>query len=273
VPVLYIVATPIGNLEDISVRALRILGQVKLIAAEDTRTTRHLLEKYEIKTKLTSYYEHSNRKKIDYLIQTLKENDVAVVSEAGMPGISDAGYELITEAINNNIQVVVVPGASAVVTALVASGFPSDQFIYTGFLPRTRGARQQFLKTIADEKRTIVAFEAPHRLLKSLEDINIILGDRNLAICRELTKKYEEVFRGTVSQSIQHFSQPRGEFTIVIEGQKSSVKHIDESIREMMIELRGGGLTAQEAIKLLVEKTGVSRKELYSLWISIKKGE
>lgn len=267
-PVLYIVATPIGNLEDISIRALRILGQVKLIAAEDTRTTRHLLDKYEIKTKLTSYYEHSKRNKIDYLIQILKENDVAVVSEAGMPGISDASYELVQEAVKNNIQVVVIPGASAVITALVASGLPADQFVYIGFLPRTQKARQHFLETVADEQRTMVAFEAPHRLLKSLEDIKMVLGDRNIAICRELTKKYEEIFRATVSESIQHFSQPRGEFTLVIEGLKPEVKHIDETVREMMIKLRKEGMTAREAVSKMVAETGVSRKELYSLWIS-----
>jgi 16S rRNA (cytidine1402-2'-O)-methyltransferase len=273
VPVLYIVATPIGNLEDISIRALRILGQVKLIAAEDTRTTRHLLEKYEIKTKLTSFYEHSKHKKIDYLIQTLKENDVAVVSEAGMPGISDAGYELITEAINNNIRVVVVPGASAVITALIASGLPADQFVYTGFLPRMRKARQQFLQTLVNEKRTMVVFEAPHRLLKSLEDIKTVMGDRKIAVCRELTKKYEEIYRGTVSQSIGYFTQPRGEFTIIIEGVKPPAKHVNESIKEMMMELSGQGMTSREAINEIANKTGVSKKELYSLWISIRKGE
>ena len=268
---LYIVATPIGNLEDVSIRALRILKQVKLIAAEDTRTTRHLLDKYEIKTKLTSYYEHSRRSKIDYLIQILKEDDVAVVSEAGMPGISDAGYELVHEAIKNNIQVVVVPGASAVITALVASGLPADRFTYTGFLPRAQKARQQFLQTIANEQSTIVVFEAPHRLLKSLEDIKMVLGDRNIAVCREMTKKYEEVFRGTVSESIQHFNRPRGEFTLVIAGAGPDNKVIDGSVREMMLKLYKEGVTAREAVTRMMQETGVSRKELYSLWISIKK--
>ena len=270
-PVLYIVATPIGNLEDISIRALRILKQVKLVAAEDTRTTRNLLDKYEIKTKLTSYYEHSRRNKIDYIIQVLKESDVAVVSEAGMPGISDAGYELVQEAVQNNIKVVVIPGASAVITALVGSGLPADQFIYTGFLPRTQKARRQFLQNLADEQRTIVAFEAPHRLLKSLEDIKLILEDRNIAVCREMTKKYEEIFRGTVSESIQHFSQPRGEFTLVIEGAKTADKKIDGNVREKMLNLQQEGLTAREGVARMMQETGVSRKELYSLWISMKK--
>jgi 16S rRNA (cytidine1402-2'-O)-methyltransferase len=271
VPVLYIVATPIGNLEDISIRALRILKQVKLIAAEDTRTTRNLLDKYEIKTKLTSYYEHSRRNKIDYILQVLREDDVAVVSEAGMPGISDAGYELVQQAVQNNIKVVVIPGASAVITALVLSGLPADQFIYTGFLPRAQKARKQFLQTVVEEQRTIVAFEAPHRLLKSLGDIKLVMGDRKIAVCREMTKKYEEIFRGTVSESIEHFSQPRGEFTLVIEGAGTIEKQIDGNIREKMLSLRKKGLTAREAVALMVKETGVSRKELYSLWISIKK--
>jgi 16S rRNA (cytidine1402-2'-O)-methyltransferase len=271
VPVLYIVATPIGNLEDISIRALRVLKQVKLIAAEDTRTTRYLLDKYEIKTKLTSYYEHSRRNKIGYIIQVLKESDVAVVSEAGMPGISDAGYELVQEAVKNNIKVVVIPGASAVITALVASGLPADQFIYTGFLPRTQKARRQFLQNLVDEQRTIVAFEAPHRLLKSLQDVILVLGDRDIAVCREMTKKYEEIFRGSVSESIQHFSQPRGEFTLVIEGARPDVKHIDDSIKEKMLNLQQEGVTAREAVARMMKETGVSRKELYSLWISLKK--
>ena len=272
-PVLYVVATPIGNLEDISLRALRILGQVKLIAAEDTRTTRHLLDKYDIKTKLTSYYEHNKLKKLDYILKVLKDNDVALVSDAGMPGISDTGYELISEAINNDIRVVPVPGASAVITALVASGLPSHQFIYIGFLPRSQKARRQLLKTVAGEERTIIAFEAPHRLLKALEDIRQELGDRDIAVCRELTKKYEEIFRGKVSRSIEYFNKPKGEFTIVIEGCKPARKHVDVTVRGMMTELYQKGVTAREAVDIISNKTGVSRKELYSLWISIKEGE
>jgi len=216
--VLYVIATPIGNLEDISLRALRLLREVKLIAAEDTRTTRHLLNAHNIKTPLTSYHEHSKRAKLDYLLNYLEKEDLALVSEAGMPGLSDPGYELIVAAIERGISVVPIPGASAVITALVVSGLPTDQFLYIGFLPRRKGQRQRLLSSIVDEPRTIVAFETPHRLREALSDIEEILGNRRLSICRELTKVHEEIFRGRVSQAREHFAEPRGEFTLVIEG-------------------------------------------------------
>jgi 16S rRNA (cytidine1402-2'-O)-methyltransferase len=217
-PVLYVIATPIGNLEDISLRALRILQEVKLIAAEDTRTTRHLLSAHNIKTPLTSYHEHSKRAKLDYLLDYLRKEDLALVSEAGMPGLSDPGYELIVAAIEHGISVVPIPGASAVITALVVSGLPTDQFLYVGFLPRRKGQRQRLLSSIVDEPRTIVAFETPHRLREALSDIEESLGNRRISICRELTKVHEEIFRGRVSQAREHFDEPRGEFTLVIEG-------------------------------------------------------
>jgi len=218
VPALYVIATPIGNLEDISLRALRLLREVKLIAAEDTRTTRRLLNAYDIKTTLTSYHEHSKRAKLDYLLGYLEQEDLALVSEAGMPGLSDPGYELIVAAIGRGISVVPIPGASAVVTALVVSGLPTDQFLYLGFLPRRQGQRQRLIGSIADEPRTIVAFETRHRIREALSDIEEILGDRRLSVCRELTKVHEEIFRGRVSQAKEHFAEPRGEFSLVIEG-------------------------------------------------------
>jgi len=217
-PVLYVIATPIGNLEDISLRALRLLQEVKLIAAEDTRTTRHLLNAHNIKTPLTSYHEHSKRAKLDYLLDYLEKENLALVSEAGMPGLSDPGYELIVAAIERGISVVPIPGASAVITALVVSGLPTDQFLYVGFLPRRKGQRQRLLSSIVDEPRTIVAFETPHRIREALSDIEAILGDRRLSVCRELTKVHEEIFRGRVSQAREHFAEPRGEFSLVIEG-------------------------------------------------------
>jgi 16S rRNA (cytidine1402-2'-O)-methyltransferase len=217
-PVLYVIATPIGNLEDISLRALRLLQEVKLIAAEDTRTTRHLLNAHNIKTPLTSYHEHSKRAKLDYLLNYLDKEDIALVSEAGMPGLSDPGYELIIAAIERGISVVPIPGASAVITALVVSGLPTDQFLYLGFLPRRKGQRQRLLSSIVDEPRTTVAFETPHRLREALSDIEGILGNRRLSVCRELTKVHEEIFRGRVSQAREYFAEPRGEFSLVIEG-------------------------------------------------------
>jgi len=218
VPALYVIATPIGNLEDISLRALRLLREVKLIAAEDTRTTRRLLTAYDIKTPLTSYHEHSKRAKLDYILDYLEKEDLALVSEAGMPGLSDPGYELIVAAIGRGISVVPIPGASAVITALVVSGLPTDQFVYVGFLPRRKGQRQRLLNSIAEDRRTIVAFETRHRLTEGLNEIAEILGDRRLCVCRELTKVHEEIFRGRVSQAREHFAEPRGEFSLVIEG-------------------------------------------------------
>ena len=216
--ILYVVATPIGNLEDISLRALRVLREVKLIAAEDTRKTRRLLNAYNIETPLTSYHEHSKRAKLDYLLGYLEKEDLALVSEAGMPGLSDPGYDLIVAAVERGISVVSVPGPSAVITALVVSGLPTDQFVFVGFLPRRKGQRQRLLRSISDEARTIVAFEAPHRVREALTDIEEILGDRRVSVCRELTKVHEEVFRGRMSQAREHFAEPRGEFSLVIEG-------------------------------------------------------
>jgi 16S rRNA (cytidine1402-2'-O)-methyltransferase len=217
-PVLYVVATPIGNLEDISLRALRILREVGLIAAEDTRRTRRLLNAYGIDTPLTSYHEHSKKAKLDRLLDHLDREDLALVSEAGMPGLSDPGYKLVVTAVDRGIPVVPVPGPSAVITALVVSGLPTDKFVYIGFLPRRKGQRQRVLSSMSEESRTIVAFEAPHRLREALTDIGEILGDRRVSVCRELTKVHEEIFRGRVSQASEHFAQPKGEFSLVIEG-------------------------------------------------------
>ena len=271
--VLYIIATPIGNLEDISLRALRLLGQVKLIAAEDTRTTRNLLKAYNIKNKVTSYYEHTKISKLDYILNHLMEGDVALVSDAGMPGLSDTGYELVSAAIERGFQVIPVPGPSAPITALVSSGLPTDQFIYLGFLPRRKPERQRLLQSINCETRTIVAFEAPHRLLATFKDMLDIIGDRQIAVCRELTKIHEEIFRGTLSQAISHFTQPRGEFTLVIQGGETKKKDIDFSIELELNKLFKQGLSAKEAISQLHSISKVSKKSLYKIWINFKKGE
>ena len=272
-PTLYIVATPIGNLEDISLRALRLLKQVKLIAAEDTRTARKLLNAYDIKTPLTSYYEHNKRAKLGYLLDCLKEKDVALVSEAGMPGLSDPGYELIAAAIEHGISVVPVPGASAVITALVVSGLPSNEFLYLGFLPRRQSARQRLFKSLAEEPWTMVAFEAPHRLVDTLSDALEVFGDRRVAVCRELTKVYEEVFRGRLSQAIEHFAQPRGEFTLVIEGKTRQEPEINQRIEEELLELYQQGAGAKEAVARLSEASGISKKKLYQAWLKATKGD
>jgi 16S rRNA (cytidine1402-2'-O)-methyltransferase len=269
---LYLVATPIGNLEDISLRALRILGEVKLIAAEDTRRTRRLLSAYKIKTPLTSYHEHNKDSKIPYLLERLEQEDIALVSEAGMPGISDPGYELVLAAIEQGLQVVAIPGSSVLPTALAVSGLPTNQFFYLGFLPRGKGERKRLLESIAEETRTIVAFESPHRLQESLNDLEQTLGDRQIAVCREMTKIHEEVFRGTVRQAMSHFSQPRGEFTLVIagcSGRRAQKELTDYFIKEELRRLRSEGTTAKEAIAKLAIATRLPKKMLYKAWLEL----
>ena len=267
-PTLYVVATPIGNLEDISLRAIRTLHTVNLIAAEDTRKTKRLLNTYDIKTPLTSYHEHNKWSKLSYILDQLTEGDVALVSSAGMPGISDPGYELVVAAQQQSISIVPIPGPSAVITALAISGLPTDRFSYIGFLPHKINERRRLLESIGDESNTIIAMETPHRLLAALNDILLVLGDRRISVCRELTKIYEEIFRGTISQAIAHFTEPRGEFTLVIEGKKKTEKpQLTEDIEKQLHELRQSGITAKEAIARLVGETGLSRKELYQAWL------
>jgi len=269
-PTLYVVATPIGNLDDISLRALRTLREVQLIAAEDTRKTKRLLTTYDIKTPVTSYHEHNKWTKLGYILNRLEGEDVALVSNAGMPGISDPGYELIVAANQRGISVVPIPGPSVVITALVISGLPTDRFSYVGFLPRKVGARRRLLESIADEQGTIVALESPHRLIAALNDILLVLGDRRVAVCRELTKIYEEVFRGTISQAIEHFTEPRGEFTLVIEGKKERDKpQLTEDIERQLHHMRLSGVAAKEAIAKVAGETGLSKKELYRAWLRL----
>jgi len=268
-PTLYIVATPIGNMEDITLRALRVLDEVSLIAAEDTRKTKRLLDGFGIRTPLTSYHEHNKVSKLPLLLKHLEGGDVALVSEAGMPGISDPGYELVSAAIGQGMAVVPVPGASALVTALAVSGLPTDRFTYLGFLPRRKGQRRKMLEEIAVGSGTVVAFEAPHRLPASLRDVLDVLGDRRIAVCRELTKMYEEVFRGTVSAAIDHFTEPKGEFTLVIEGGREDGGVLTDSVRDELKRLREEGLRSREAIARVAEASGVSKKELYRVWLEL----
>ncbi len=268
-PALYVVATPIGNLEDISLRALRALREVKLIAAEDTRRTKQLLVTYNIKTPVTSYHEHNKWTKMDYILNYLGSGDVALVSDAGMPGMSDPGYELIVAATHRGIPVVPIPGASVVITALVVSGLPVERFIYLGFLPHKTSGRRQLLQSVADECGTVVVLESPHRLRAALNDILSVLGDRKVAVCRELTKIHEEVFRGRVSQAIEHFAEPRGEFTLVIEGKGEDKPQLTEDIERQLSSLRQAGATAKEAIAKVSGETGLSRRELYRAWLKL----
>lgn len=263
---LYVVGTPIGNLEDVSLRALRILGEVDLIAAEDTRRTRKLLTHYEIKTPLTSYHEHNKLTKLDELLSILQQKDVALVSEAGMPGLSDPGYELIEAAIARGIPVTPAPGPSALITALVVSGLPTDSFLYLGFLPRRQKQRRQLLASVVKERRTLVAFDAPHRLRASLADLKDVLGDRRIALARELTKLYEEVWRGSVSQALVHFEEnpPRGEFTLVIEGAREErVAWDEEQVVAALADLLAEGVEKKEAVKAVADLAGWPKREVY----------
>jgi len=268
-PTLYIVATPIGNLEDISFRALRVLREVALIAAEDTRKTRRLLTAYGIKTPLTSYHEHSREAKLSYLLGRLEQGDVALVSEAGMPGISDPGYELVVSAIERDIPVVPIPGPSVLVTALAVSGLNASEFTYVGFLPRKKGQRRRLLEQVADEERTILALEAPHRVIAALGDILGVLGDRRIAVCRELTKVHEEIFRGTVSTALSHFREPVGEFTLVVEGKAKREKEVSASEEEELRRLYQEGFSAKDAVSQVAKATGIGKRELYRLWIRL----
>jgi len=260
------VGTPIGNLEDITLRALRVLREVGLIAAEDTRRTRQLLARYGIHTPLISYHDHNKQARLPVLLAALREKDVALVSEAGMPGLSDPGYELIRAALEAGFVVVPVPGPSAVITALVVSGLPADSFVYLGFLPRRRSQRRRFLQSLAQERRTLVAFEAPHRLLESLEDILDILGDRELAVARELTKVHEEIWRGKVSGALERFrsSPPKGEFTLVIAGAEEE-RWEEGRVREALRALLSQGLGVKEASRQVAKEAHWPAREVYTL--------
>ena len=266
--VLYIVATPIGNLEDITLRAIRTLKDVKLIAAEDTRKTRQLLNAYDIKTPTTSYHEHNKLTKLNYILKVLEQDDVALVSDAGMPGICDPGYELISSVAKQNVKIVPIPGPSVLTTALVVSGLPTESFCFLGFLPHKAGERRALLKSRAEEKSTLVLFESPHRIAESLKDLLEIWGNRQAAVCREITKIYEEIFRGTLSEVIEHFSVPRGEFTLVVAGHTVTEKpQINPQIENQLAAMKKSGISSKEAIGQIIEETGLSRKELYQAWI------
>ncbi len=265
---LFLVSTPIGNLEDITLRALRILEEVSLVAAEDTRRAAILAARHKISTPITSYFEGNKLTKLETLLDALRAGDVALISEAGTPGLSDPGYELVLAAIERGFPVVPIPGPSAPITALVVSGLPSDSFVYLGFLPRRRKNRSRFLSEVAGERRTLIVFEAPHRLRESLADVEAELGDRQIAICRELTKLHEEVLRGSVSEARAHFRdvEPRGEFTLVIGGVSTElVKWESEETRKALDELLAQGVSRPEAARRLAAVSGWRRGDIYKL--------
>ncbi len=271
---LYICPTPIGNLEDITLRTLRILGEVDIIAAEDTRHSIKLLNHYEIKKPLTSYHEHNIREKGLELILKLNEGqNIALISDAGMPGISDPGQDLIRLAIEENIEVIGLPGPSAAITALVVSGLSTNKFVFEGFLPSKKRERIRQLETLKDEKRTLIFYESPHRILNFLNDMRDIIGDRNIALCRELTKHYEEIFRGTISQGIAKFSdiQIKGEFVIIVEGNTEDVEVAEINIIEHLQLYIKQGMSKKEAIKRLSSEMNIPKNLVYSESLKIAK--
>jgi 16S rRNA (cytidine1402-2'-O)-methyltransferase len=266
---LYLVATPIGNLEDISPRAIRILREVILIAAEDTRHTGTLLKHFDIKTPSTSYFEHNKLSKLDFILEKLSQGDVALVSDAGTPAINDPGYELVQATLASGYDVRPVPGPSAPIAALTVSGLPTDSFLYLGYLPHKSSDRCKALSQVSNLTYTLVFLESPHRIVDSLEDILSILGDRRICVAREMTKLYEEFWRGPVSGAMEYFKskEPRGEFTLVIEGKKTenrgrwTEKELLEAIKKELKKEK----SAKEISSELAEQSGWNKKEIYSL--------
>ena len=267
---LYLVGTPIGNLEDVTLRALRVLREAALIAAEDTRRTRVLLTRYDIRTPTTSFHEGNRARQIPRLLARLEREDVALVTEAGMPGISDPGYDLARAAREQGADVVVVPGPSAATMAVVASGLPSDRFLFLGFLPRKAPERRRALRAVAASPWSLVVFEAPRRLRGALRDMLDTLGDRAVAVCREMTKLHEEVYRGTVSDALAHFDAPRGEFTLVVAGASmSAAQASSDEARRALLRLRAEGLRARESVAQVAEATGLPHRALYRMWLDL----
>ncbi len=264
---LYLVATPIGNLEDVTARALRTLRQVNLVAAEDTRVTRKLLTHYDIHAPVLSYYEHNKLTRLEAILKRLEEGDVALVSDAGTPALNDPGYELVRAAVEAGHRVSPVPGPSAPVAALIASGLPTDSFLYLGYLPRKRTERRAALEQVAEAPHTLIFLETPHRLTDSLADLSEVLGDRRVALARELTKLHEEIWRGSLREAMDHFSGPRGEFVIVVAGRADapSVRWTQPQLAAAVQKRLRAGDAPSELAARLSGQSGWPRREIYKL--------
>jgi 16S rRNA (cytidine1402-2'-O)-methyltransferase len=264
---LYLVSTPIGNLEDITLRALRILRECALVATEDTRTTGRLLAHYEIQKPLISHHEHSPAGQQARALEALETGDVALVSEAGTPLLSDPGYELVQAALARGFAVVPIPGPSALTAALAASGLPTDRFFYLGFLPRKPADRRQTLASAAGLRATLVCFEAPHRLRAALGDaVDALGGERRCAVCRELTKLHEEVWRGTLAEASAEWQarEPRGEFTLVVEGAPEPDVWDESRVRSALAELQARGVRRPEAARRVARASGWTKSAVYA---------
>ena len=274
---LYVCGTPIGNLDDMSFRAIQVLKEVDLIAAEDTRLTIKLLNHFQIKNRLESYHEHNENEKAEKLLQLLQEGmAIALVSDAGMPGISDPGYKLIKKAIENNIEVIPVPGPTAAISALVGSGLDTSRFVFEGFLERKGKSREEQLNKLKSEERTIILYESPYRVKETLKDLERVLGDRRIALVRELTKVHEEKYYGHISSVLTRIEgkEIKGEIVIVLEGNRSGEEpepapweglEIEEHIRILLAQ----GLSKKEAVKRVAEIRGIPKREVYKEAINI----
>lgn len=267
---LYLVATPIGNLEDITLRAIRILGEVDLIAAEDTRKSGILLKHFQIKKPLISYFEHNKKLREGQLLQELLDGkNIALICDAGTPGLSDPGADIVTAAIKENIEVYAIPGASALLTALTVSGISGKSFCFEGFLPREKSSRRKALQALEQEQRVMVFYEAPHRLLATLNDMSAVWsGKRQIVVCRELTKVFEETCRGTIEEMIGYFTEhpPKGEFTLVVAGADIAHPAVDwQIIAKELADLLADGCSRKDASKQLALKYHVKNKQVYNL--------
>ena len=270
---LYLCATPIGNLEDITLRVLRILQEVDLIAAEDTRNSVKLLNHFDIHTPMTSYHEYNKYDKAKELIEKMRQGkNIALITDAGTPGISDPGEELVRMCAEEGIEVTSLPGASACITALTLSGLSTRRFAFEAFLPADKKERQAVLQELPEETRTLILYEAPHRLRKTLEELYQTLGNRRMTICRELTKKYETAFRTNLEEAIRHYEteEPRGEYVLVIEGKKQEElqKERQEAWKEMSLEehmkfYEAQGTPRKEAMRLVAKDRGLSKRDVY----------
>jgi 16S rRNA (cytidine1402-2'-O)-methyltransferase len=271
--VLYVVATPIGNLEDISLRALRILKEVDLIAAEDTRHTRILLDHYEIRTPLVSYHEHNEKTQAPRLAERLAHGeDVALVSDAGTPAISDPGYRLVVEALRIGIRVTPIPGASALASALSASGLPTDRFVFEGFLPSKKSERESRLEALRGERRTVVFYEAPHRLKDALTAMQRILADREIVVGRELSKIHEEFLRGTIDEVIAQLAERevKGEITIVVRGAPDAEQISQDALAGEILRLIAEGRGVKQIAEQLGARYRMAKREVYQLALRVK---
>lgn len=277
---LFLCATPIGNLEDITLRVLRTLKEVDLIAAEDTRNSIKLLNHFEIKTPMTSYHEHNKIDKAYQLVEKMKAGtNVALITDAGTPGISDPGEELVRICYQSGIEVSSLPGAAACITALTLSGLPTRRFAFEAFLPRNKKERLAILSSLESETRTIILYESPHHLRKTLEELQQALGDRKITLCRELTKRYETAFATTLSEAVSYYQEqePKGEFVLVIEGK--SLQQLKEEqqqnwetipLKEHMIYYEDQGISHKEAMKLVAKDRGISKRDVYAMLMTLE---